>query len=115
MSKKNQKWLTKKTKEERAKKYKKSDFYKAIIRPSLRKNREDREVQENGFAITDHAVFRYYERVKEIDMESLKKEIVPESVQAFICAQKNGEISVYSGGEKYRLKFANKKVITIKR
>jgi hypothetical protein len=64
-----------------AKKHKKRDVYKAVKQDSSRVAREAREVSDKGFCVTDHAVYRYLERVNKVDMDNLKDEIVPEDVK----------------------------------
>ncbi len=95
----------------RCENYKKNDFYRASNPEyNSRENREDREIKNKGFAVTDHAIARYYERVEGVNMNALKESIVPDSVKIFICTHKNGELPVK---DKYRIRFQNKKVVTI--
>ncbi|SMN02626.1 hypothetical protein SPONN_1506 [uncultured Candidatus Thioglobus sp.] len=98
--------------EKRATKYKNSAVYKAM-NPEYhsRKNRENREIKDKGFAISDHAIARYYERVEKVNMNELKECIVPNNIKEFICTSKNGQLPVR---DKYRIVFKDKIVVTIK-
>lgn len=99
-------------KRKRVEKYKENSVMK-VINPQYysRESRESREIKSKGFAVTDHAVARYYERVEGVNMNALKEEIVPNNIQEFICTHKSGELPVK---DKYRIKFKDKKVVTIK-
>lgn len=101
-----------KKQKKRVKKYKKQGIYKAMDpQYHLRENRESREIKDKGFVVTDHAIARYYERVEGVNMNELKESIVPNNVKELICTHKNGELHVKG---KYRIRFKDKKVITIK-
>ena len=98
-----------KNKRKWAKKHKKRDVYKAVKQDSSRVAREAREVSDKGFCVTDHAVYRYLERVNKVDMDNLKDEIVPESIKKQILFFKKGKFPIKG----YKLIVENKVVKTI--
>jgi len=92
-----------------AKKHKKSAVNQAIQKDSSRMVREAQEVSDKGFCVTDHAVSRYLERVKKINMDDLKSEIVPEDIKKQILFFKKGKFPTNG----YKLIVDKKKVLTI--
>ena len=94
-----------------AKKYKdkKGSVYQAIKKDSSRLARESLEVSEKGFCVTDHAISRYLERVKKVNMDDLKNEIVPEDIKKQILFFKKGKFPAKG----YKLIVENKMVRTI--
>ena len=81
-----------KNKKKWAKKHKKGSVHQAVKKDSSRM-----------------AISRYLERVKKIDMDDLKDEIVPESVKKQILFFKKGKFPAKG----YKLIVDKKKVITI--
>ena len=98
-----------KNKKKWAKKHKKGSVYQATKKDSSRVAREAREVSDKGFCVTDHAVYRYLERVNKVDMDNLKDEIVPEDVKKQILFFQKGKFPTKG----YKLIVKNKKVTTI--
>ncbi len=98
-----------KNKKKWAKKHKKNSFHQAAKKDSSREAREAQEVSDKGFCVTDHAVYRYLQRVNKVDMDSLKGEIVPEDVKKQILFFKKGKFPVKG----YKLIVEDKKVRTI--
>lgn len=62
--------------------------------------------------ISDHAVIRYLERVKGIDVESFKKEILSDKTMEFIS--KLGTSGTYPNGE-FKVVMKNNVVVTVKK
>ena len=92
-----------------AKKHKKNSFHQAAKKDSSREAREAQEVSDKGFCVTDHAVYRYLQRVNKVDMDNLKDEIVPKDVKQQILFFKKGKFTVKG----YKLIVEDKKVRTI--
>ena len=65
--------------------------------------------QTKSVLITEHAILRYLERVKGLDLDQVKKEMVPELVIAKIRALGNGEYPVGT----HSVKVKDNTVITI--
>lgn len=62
--------------------------------------------------ITDHALVRFFERVKGYDIEEIKKEILTESVQELI--KKLGTSGEYPTGNDFSIVLRDGNVVTIK-
>ena len=60
--------------------------------------------------VTEHAILRYLERVKGIDIEAIKKEIMEHALSVL---GGSGEVKGTIDGHKYRIIVKNKQVITI--
>jgi hypothetical protein len=98
-----------KNKKKWAKKHKKNSFHQAAKKDSSREAREAQEVSDKGFCVTDHAVYRYLQRVNKVDMDNLKDEIVPKDIKKQILFFKKGKFPVKG----YKLIVEDKKVRTI--
>lgn len=73
--------------------------------------RELKKLENNsGVSVTDHAILRYFERVKGFDIAAIKLEILHPSVLTMIDTLGGGELPHPDG---YSLKVKNNSVITI--
>jgi len=61
--------------------------------------------------ISDHAILRYLERIHNLDMPALKREMLPPEVRITIKKLKTGKV-IHNG---VRYQFAGYKVLTVKR
>ena len=68
------------------------------------------EMANKDITISDHAIVRYLERVYKIDMEQIKKEILPDNVQETIKGLGNG---TYPIGNDLKIKVKNNNVLTV--
>lgn len=79
----------------------------------LRSEREGLERQAavlgDGIIVTDHAIVRWYERIRGVDMDRLRVRLCPESVQALIKQEWSGVFPV----ETWRLRVEKGIVKTI--
>jgi len=66
--------------------------------------------RENIEPVTEHAILRYLERVKKIDIEAIKKEIIK---HASLIVGGSGEIKKLINGSRFIIITKNKQVITI--
>lgn len=66
--------------------------------------------QHHGVEITDHAIVRYLERHKGIDMNAIRSEILTETTTAYIQQLGDGK---YPIGDGRRLVVKNKTVVTV--
>lgn len=59
--------------------------------------------------ITEHAILRYLERIKGIDLEEIKQEILTEKVSKMIDSLESGTYHVNG----YSIKVINKSIVTV--
>lgn len=72
-------------------------------------NNKIKQKQNSKIHITEHAILQYISRVLEIDIEALKKNIMPETIRKLIEQLGDG---VYPVGD-FKLKVLNRSVITV--
>jgi len=66
----------------------------------------------DGIVITEHAILRYLQRVKGLDLEAVVNEIVPETVEDAILELGDGSYPV-DGGTPYRVRIRNGLAVTV--
>ncbi len=66
--------------------------------------------RNKNIIVSEHAMLRYIERVMGMDMEKLKKQILPDLTQSQIRALGNGS---YPVGKSHRVKVRDNTIITI--
>ena len=87
--------------------------------PKLRRelkavNRQIKHLGEKAnIVISEHALLRYLERVRGLDMEQLKKEILPQKTQKLIRTFRNCGMTVTNGVGTYQVKVRNGVVTTV--
>lgn len=78
------------------------------IDAQIRKMKESTKVKP--VIVSEHALLRYLERVKGVDIEQVKKEIIPEHILQRVRAMGNGE---YPVGGTHTLKVQDSTVVTV--
>lgn len=74
------------------------------------KNKIKKVEDNSNIMISDHAILRYLERIMGIDIEMIKKEILPEKAKQTIQALGNG---TYPINNKYKIVVKNNTIVTI--
>lgn len=74
------------------------------------KNKIKKVEDNSNIMISDHAILRYLERVMGIDIEMIKKEILPEKSKQTIQTLGNG---TYPINNKYKIVVKNNTIVTI--
>lgn len=78
------------------------------IDAQIRKLKESTKIKP--VIVSEHALLRYLERVKGVDIEALKKEIAPEHILGRVRAMGNGE---YPVGGTHTLKVQDSTIVTV--
>jgi hypothetical protein len=80
------------------------------LEEQLQKTLAQRDKKWRDLPVTDHAIIRYLERVKGVDIDEIIKEITPEGMLKNVDSIINGRLPHPSG---HRLIIANGAVVTI--
>lgn len=80
----------------------------SAVDAQIRKLKESTKVRP--VIVSEHAILRYLERVRGLDLEQVKKEIAPEHILGRVRALGNGE---YPVGSSHTLKIQDSTVVTI--